>query len=522
MTKWIHDRAEHLLSKNPTMDKSLAFAIATQQAHATGHTPKGYGTAEGKHEAKTKFDTPKGDEQRANPRGLDSPKMASKKDEDLEKATHDAVAKSSLLGLTGGASLAGAGIAGVYAPERVLGYVPMYHGTSTHVADKALKEGLLASMGGSGGAALENVQTYIDKSKGKVHVYPHLVTALEYAGKQQNIGNEPAILRAAIPYEQFKKNFEVDDTMPILSGRPTAYRTANDVGARHLSDLRNPLRGIASSIPSKSEWLSYVKNHPGRLGAGLGLLVAAPALAYAGYKGSKKALEVKRETEGIRKEYAKSDLAKQRMHAGNAGVLGVLAPYLGLGSAGLARYAYNNIDSKELGLPVLRKAGPKMFAEHLNRNPGKLLNYAALAGIPALAYGAYAAGKAALKHHRASKELSKELSKEGGVGVGAGMTASQYSGPLSFGPFKMVSGIPAFRSPATAQHNPLLAPEEWAVGGEKSAAAALGAMSPAGRLTATQRVGAPKITGVSGPSIADVSKPKGFGMPLPGAKKNAL
>jgi hypothetical protein len=51
MPAWIHDRAQHLLAKNPKMTKSQAFAIATQQSHKLGKSPKGYGTKEGKREA---------------------------------------------------------------------------------------------------------------------------------------------------------------------------------------------------------------------------------------------------------------------------------------------------------------------------------------------------------------------------------------------------------------------------------------------------------------------------------------
>lgn len=65
MPKWLHSRAEHLQAKNPSMPKSEAFAIATQQAEATGHVPKGYGTPQGHHEAKQKYKTPRDDEQRA-------------------------------------------------------------------------------------------------------------------------------------------------------------------------------------------------------------------------------------------------------------------------------------------------------------------------------------------------------------------------------------------------------------------------------------------------------------------------
>ncbi len=45
MPAFIHDRAEHILAKNPKMDKSKAFAIATQQSHALGKSPKKYGTS---------------------------------------------------------------------------------------------------------------------------------------------------------------------------------------------------------------------------------------------------------------------------------------------------------------------------------------------------------------------------------------------------------------------------------------------------------------------------------------------
>ena len=75
MSKWIHERAEHLLAKNPDMKKSTAFAVATQQAESTGHTPKGFGTPEGKHTAKAKYDTPKNDVPKANPGNLETPKL---------------------------------------------------------------------------------------------------------------------------------------------------------------------------------------------------------------------------------------------------------------------------------------------------------------------------------------------------------------------------------------------------------------------------------------------------------------
>lgn len=80
MPAWLHERAEHLLDKNPDMGKSTAFAVATQQSHALGKSPKGYGTAEGRRVAKAKFDTPGDDVKTAGMRinyGLDFRPVAS-------------------------------------------------------------------------------------------------------------------------------------------------------------------------------------------------------------------------------------------------------------------------------------------------------------------------------------------------------------------------------------------------------------------------------------------------------------
>lgn len=67
MPAWIHDRAQHILRKNPDMDESQAFAIATQQAHALKKAPKGYGTSEGRAAARRKYRTPSDDVKTADP-----------------------------------------------------------------------------------------------------------------------------------------------------------------------------------------------------------------------------------------------------------------------------------------------------------------------------------------------------------------------------------------------------------------------------------------------------------------------
>lgn len=59
MPQWIHDRAAHIRAKNPEMEESTSWALATQQAHKLGKTPKGYGTPEGRKAAKAKYALPR-------------------------------------------------------------------------------------------------------------------------------------------------------------------------------------------------------------------------------------------------------------------------------------------------------------------------------------------------------------------------------------------------------------------------------------------------------------------------------
>lgn len=63
--KWIHDRAHRIMEESSSpMPKSEAYAIATQQAHAAGKSPKGFSTPSGVHRAKAKYDEPKSEYQK--------------------------------------------------------------------------------------------------------------------------------------------------------------------------------------------------------------------------------------------------------------------------------------------------------------------------------------------------------------------------------------------------------------------------------------------------------------------------
>lgn len=315
MPKWVHDRAEHLLAKNPSMSKSMAFAVATQQGHATGHTPKGYGTAEGKQVAKAKFDTPKDDEKKANPGHLDSPKLKS---------------------------------------AAVL---------------------LLAKLG------------FANSS---------------YAG--QPAQNGPGMKgRSQIP--------------PFVAP-PIETKEARSKALHRVGEL------VTGSRANK---------------------LYDAALQHA--------------------EVARSGNVPQ---------------------------AKASRKLRELAHLEEGKVG---------RTQGALATTAGLGAIADLT---------------GMVDRVRERTKRAGVGVGAGMSTSQYSGPLSFGPFKQTSQIPGFVSPAMTKGDPGLEPNV------KVGFAATGAMNAMGKLRSAQRVGAPKVTGFAGPSIAQIAKPKGFGQPLSGALKNRL
>lgn len=125
--------------------------------------------------------------------------------------------------------------------------------------------------------------------------------------------------------------------------------------------------------------------------------------------------------------------------------------------------------------------------------------------------------RSALDRHVEKGKLRKFL-HEGGEEKAA-FAVSQYSGPLSMGAFKMVSGLPPRTAPslsATVQRR--VDP----VAMSKSAVMMQRGLTPAGMLSSAQRIGTAKITAPGGPSLADLSKPIGYGTKIPGATKGSL
>lgn len=119
----------------------------------------------------------------------------------------------------------------------------------------------------------------------------------------------------------------------------------------------------------------------------------------------------------------------------------------------------------------------------------------------------------------AEEKLKKEKDADSALDFNAGydpgsFSVSQYSGPLTYGPWILPSLL-SYTQPQSL---------ETTVERKKQAASLMPTTpaSPKTGLTAARKVGQPKLTAPSGPSIADVAKPQGFGLALPGAKKGLI
>lgn len=151
------------------------------------------------------------------------------------------------------------------------------------------------------------------------------------------------------------------------------------------------------------------------------------------------------------------------------------------------------------------------------------------------------------EHEKAKKKTAEAWGKLAATGVGAPMTVSEYSGPMGYGAFPLVSHQGSkppnsLRAPVTKlgqfeltgygdpgegpRPNRLVSHQGGSpVPGLRGVLEKKGSIrfpsgsTPAGRLASGQRIGLPKVTAPSGPSIAEVSKPQGFGTSMPGAHK---
>lgn len=222
--------------------------------------------------------------------------------EDEELSQFD-VAKR--LAVAGSAGLAAheLGLAGA---ERMLGLKRVSHGTSNAAADAIRRQGFKTSFGGSplaGGAAIGN-EAFVRNSKNKIHVASGFggdVIARAHAAlteaktRNPSLSHEDAmkaylkgavtpfgggtVVRAAVPYEDFLRKFEVD---PDYGGVSRAFRTSHNIGADRVS---KGALGLLDMIRMRPKNLgAFVKAHPQRFIAGVGLTGLGAAAAYGGYR----------------------------------------------------------------------------------------------------------------------------------------------------------------------------------------------------------------------------------------------
>ena len=209
------------------------------------------------------------------------------------------------VGATAGRGLMRGGLAGT------LGAQTFVHGTSDEAAKGILEKGLLASHGGkdSGTSAAVSIQQFVDNSKGRVHIVSgspsgivsraHASLAQAHSDAQKagkkldrkdankiyvkgavNPFHKGTVVGGALPYEEFKANFEKDPDHV-----PGAFRGRHDIVPERLSKGRpstlNIIRARSKNIPA------YLAANKGRAARGAAMLAAAPAVTYGAYRAGK-------------------------------------------------------------------------------------------------------------------------------------------------------------------------------------------------------------------------------------------
>jgi hypothetical protein len=463
MPAWIHERAKHLLAKNPSMDKSQAFAIATQQGHKLGKNPKGYGTEEGKKDARVKYDKPRKEYVKSpNPGKLESAKLAAMRSEmDQEKVALSLsglrVLKGAGLGAAGGAALGAAG-----------GAATAQEGERGTAALKGALGGaaLGVGAGAAGGWAVPRVQA-------------GMKSGLTLGQSARAVGQDAAAQAKGLVHPRTPAT----PPAPVKgAANPTQVASAQSRQAyQQLPESAQKVLGSSDLVakhgmpPEMAAQLAGMSAKPGES--------MADSIARNVLRGtSPKATPIPQDAGTVAQVRRLPTAARQEMPT----------------AMGKAAFVHSLIEK----VAMIPSAGSGLKAMQKNmQSASQRLVKSQNIGMP-----------------------SFKMPEPKPLNIKVGFAQSAYSGPLSDGnSTKYTSYIPPFRNPAVKTAGP---PSEDKSKEKLSAmldelCKLNNVISPKSALTKTEKVGVPKTSAPPGPSIQQISKPVGFGTPIAGATKSS-
>lgn len=219
-------------------------------------------------------------------------------------------------GLMGAGALAVTPLMAAPAIDRLTGVQTLYHGTSPEVASRIRSVGLDPSFGGTREAAAmgpnhPHQARFREGAKGHAFVteLPHKAKAYARAAA----GDAGEVLHGAMPYEDFARDFVPDmDDNPLFSHKTNKVVTPSTFSVRRADVLKNYAH-------NPSRYINYVRNHPGRVAAGVAL-ASLPVLGAAGlYKAFHSSHEPSSSTEKM--ALALPSMVSLRQGASSAGQL---------------------------------------------------------------------------------------------------------------------------------------------------------------------------------------------------------
>lgn len=495
------------------MKKSTAFAVATMQSHATGKTPKDFGTKEGKREAKAKFDKPKKEYVKTpNPGNLDSPKLASmmfaSMGEELQKEALGNLL-SGLFGGGGAAAVAKATKSLIPATGVVKGgtlpFLSRFRTTASQFKPSFTGFAKSSSVGELQKEALGMPATFM----GKRLLQGVGIGALGGAAAGAAAGGEGGRLKGALTGAAggaalgAAGGYAIPRVQAHMRAGKSLGRAGMDVGGQATQDIR---AGAAKGLRSASERLqpmSGVKERAARAASApafnkqVRLLAAVPSRAVS---------------RPLATTVRTSARARPVPSAQAMPFLPKAASAVDLSSIAEAGQSLDkNLEGLGINIDKQRSVGSlRRLLEHFKEKKSSA------AGSPYLLDKLHVEPK--IRPMRADAPKAEFRVKQA-------FTESQYSGGTGEGPLRNYeSHIPPFVNPPIKTSGP---PSEDQ-GKRKSKTAAMvdelcklnAVTSPLSQLTKVQKIGAPKASAPPGPSIQQVAKPMGFGRPQPGATKS--